>query len=240
MRKLSRSEDCTLFMTLLAAFQTLLHLDSGGRDVLVGSPLSYRNWREIEGLIGFFVNTLVFRGDLSGDPTFREVLGRTRRTVLDAFAHQHLPFDRLVEALRPERSPAYSPIFQVGFTFQTTGDQPLEVPGLTASRFDFEVESTQFDLNLTLIDAPAGLRAVLQYNRNLFEGVTIDWMLERLRLLLESAVDPEQRLSEMAGRLSEAERQRWSEAGNEVRQASQESFRARTRRSVAVAGSGNS
>ncbi len=242
LRQLSRREDCTLFVTLLAAFQTLLHLEAGEEDVLVGSPLSYRNWREVEGLIGFFANTLVFRGNLAGDPTFRELLARTRRTVLDAFAHQHLPFDRLVEALRPERSLAHSPIFQVGFTFQTAAaEAPLKVPGLTAERLDFEVETTQFDLNLTLSDSPLGLNAVLQYSRDLFADLTSGWLLERFRQLLEQAEEnPEQRLSELGARLAESERRRWSDARSGLAQASAESFRSRSRRCVVVAGPSNS
>ncbi|HYO14086.1 MAG TPA: amino acid adenylation domain-containing protein [Thermoanaerobaculia bacterium] len=242
LRKLSRREDCTLFVTLLAAFQALLHLEAGEEDVLVGSPLSYRNWREVEGLIGFFANTLVFRGDLAGDPTFQELLARTRRAVLDAFAHQHLPFNRLVETLRPERSLAHSPIFQVGFTFQTAAaEAPLEVPGLTAERLDFEVDTTQFDLNLTLSDSPHGLNAVLQYSRDLYEDLTADWMLERFRQLLEQVEEnPEQRLSELGARLTDSERRRWSDLGSGLAQASAESFRSRSRRSVVVAGPSNS
>ncbi|HSG40554.1 MAG TPA: condensation domain-containing protein, partial [Thermoanaerobaculia bacterium] len=241
LKKLSRGADCTLFMTLLASFQTLLHLDTGDEDVLVGSPLSYRNWREIEGLIGFFVNTLVFRGNLAGDPTFLEVLGRTRRVVLDAFAHQHLPFDRLVEKLRPERSLAHSPIFQVGFTFQTAGEEPVKAQGLTADRFGFDVETTQFDLNLTLTDTPQGLAAVLQYSRDLFDEATIDWTLNRFQQLLEQVEkNPELRLSQLGEQLSESEKKQWSEAKDELRQASLESFRSRSRRGVVVAGSGNS
>jgi amino acid adenylation domain-containing protein len=237
LKKLSRGADCTLFMTLLAAFQTLLYLDTGEEDVLLGSPLSSRNWQEIEGLIGFFVNTLVFRGDLSGDPSFHELLGRTRRSVLDAFAHQHLPFHRLVEELRPERSLAHSPIFQVGFTFQTSIEEPVTATGLTADRFDFDVETTQFDLNLTLADTAQGLIAVLQYSRDLFTEATIQWTLERFRQLLEQvATNADLRLSEIGERLSEAERERWSNAQDELRQASLESFRSRSRRSVVVAG----
>ncbi|HEX4496909.1 MAG TPA: amino acid adenylation domain-containing protein [Thermoanaerobaculia bacterium] len=241
LKVLSRGEDCTLFMTLLAAFQVLLHLDTGEEDVLVGSPLSSRNWQEIEGLIGFFVNTLVFRGDLSGDPSFRELLGRTRRSVLDAFAHQHLPFHRLVEELRPERSLAHSPIFQVGFTFQTSTEEPVKAANLTAERFDFEVETTQFDLNLSLSDTAQGLIAVLQYSRDLFAETTIEWTLERFRQLLELvAASSDLRLSEIGARLAEAEKKRWSNAQDELRQASLESFRSRSRRGVVVAGSNNS
>ncbi len=138
LRELSRQEGTTLFMTLLAAFQTLLFRYSGQQDIVVGSPVAGRNRTELEGLIGFFVNMLPLRTDLSGAPTFRELLGKVRETTLDAYAHQELPFEKLVEELQPERSPSHAPLVQVVFVLQNTPRTPLELPGLTAQSIAVE------------------------------------------------------------------------------------------------------
>src|SRR5262249_8759513 len=132
---LSRRESCTLFMVLLGAFKALLHRYTGQEDLCVGTPIAGRNRAEVEGLIGFFVNTLVLRTDLSGDPTFRELLARVRETALGAYAHQDLPFEMLVQSLRPDRDPSHSSLFQVMFILQNA---PLKIPsiaGLTAGPF---------------------------------------------------------------------------------------------------------
>ena len=120
-------------MTLLAAFQTLLSRYSGQEDITVGSPIAGRNQVEFEGLIGFFVNTLVMRGDLSGNPTFRELLRRVKEVTLGAYAHQDLPFEKLVEELQPERNLSYHPLFQVMFSLENTATAPTQLGGLSLS-----------------------------------------------------------------------------------------------------------
>src|SRR5262249_1455111 len=130
LKALGRREGATLFMTLLAAFQTLLARYSGQHDIVVGTPITNRTHQELEGLIGFFLNTLALRVDLSGDPRFTELLSRVREMSLGAYAHQDLPFEKLVDELQPQRSLSYSPLFQVMFTLQTTSPGELKLDGL--------------------------------------------------------------------------------------------------------------
>ena len=157
LKALSRKEGVTLFMTLLAAFQTLLYRYTSQEDIVVGSPIANRNRTEIEGLIGFFVNTLVLRTDVSGNPSFRELLGRVRKTALDAYEHQDLPFEKLVEELKPERSLSYSPLFQVMFVLQNAPNTGWEFEGLSVSPVRVDTETAKFDL--TFIDARNSRRA---------------------------------------------------------------------------------
>ncbi|MGH8718631.1 MAG: condensation domain-containing protein, partial [Burkholderiales bacterium] len=158
LKTLSQREGATLFMTLLAAFQILLSRYSRSSDVLVGSPIAGRMRAETEDLIGFFVNTLVLRTDLSGNPSFRELLSRVREVALAAYAHQDLPFEKLVEELNPERSLSHSPLFQAMFVLQNTGPRELHLPGITVSRLEFERTSTKFDLSLYAFETGEGLR----------------------------------------------------------------------------------
>src|SRR5262249_51406984 len=130
LRELAKQEGCTPYMVLLAAFQALLHRYTGQEDVCVGSPIAGRTRPETEGLIGFFVNTLVLRTDLAGDPTFCGLLGRVREVCVGAYAHQDLPFERLVEALQPERDPSRTPLFQTLFSFDREPDSYVKLPGL--------------------------------------------------------------------------------------------------------------
>ncbi|HYF38928.1 MAG TPA: condensation domain-containing protein, partial [Gemmatimonadales bacterium] len=198
LKALSQREGATLFMTLLAAFQTLLHRYTGQEDVVVGSPIANRNRAEVEGLIGFFVNTLVMRTDLSGDPTFRELLGRVREVALGAYAHQDLPFEKLVEELQPERDLSRTPLFQAMFVLQNTPGMALELPGLTVQPLRFDLGISKFDLTLYAVEEADELRTVLEYNTDLFDAATITRMLGHLRTLLEGAVAcPERRLSEL-------------------------------------------
>ncbi len=194
---LSQRNGVTLFMTMLAAFQVLLSRYTQQDDIVVGSPIANRNRGEIEGLIGFFVNSLTLRSDLSGNPSFRELLGRVREVALGAYSHQDMPFEKLVEELRPERDQSRSPLFQVMFAMQNLPLEDLELSGLNLSMESLDVETTRFDLEMHLWDAPNGLNASLVYNTDLFESSTVARMLEHYRVLLEGVVsDPGKPISE--------------------------------------------
>jgi amino acid adenylation domain-containing protein len=206
LQALARREGVTLFMVLLAGFQTLLHRYTGQDDILVGTPVAGRGRPELEGLIGFFANTLVLRTDLSGDPPFQELLGRVREVCLGAYAHQELPFEQLVEALRPERSLSHTPLFQVVCVLQNTPLSALELPGLTADLLDPPSGIAKFDLILELTQWAEGLRAAIEYRTELLEAGTIGRLLGHLEALLAGIVaQPEGRLSELP-LLTEAER----------------------------------
>jgi non-ribosomal peptide synthetase component F len=210
--RLARAEGVTLFVALLAAFQALLHRVTRVTDIAVGSPIANRNHPEIEGLIGYFVNTLVMRGDLSGDPPFRELVRRLREVALGAYAHQDLPFTKLVEALRPDRAASRTPLFQVMFMLQNTPAPPLEAPGagLTLAPVESPAQIATFDLELLLHDAGdhRGITGWILYNRDLLGTGAVAALGERFRLLLESAVaDPGRRLSELSLVTEEERRQ---------------------------------
>ncbi|MFL5357614.1 amino acid adenylation domain-containing protein, partial [Archangium sp.] len=195
---LSQHEGVTPFMTLLAAFQTLLHRYSGQDDLCVGSPIAGRDRAAMEGLIGFFVNTLVHRTRLSGNPTFRELLGRVKETALGAYAHQDLPFEKLVEELRPERDLSRTPLFQVMFSLQPDSLPELKLPGLSARALELESHTSKFDLGLTLSETAEGFAGSLEYSTDLFEPSTITRLVGHLHTLLQAiVVDPGQRLSEL-------------------------------------------
>ncbi|MGH7834634.1 MAG: amino acid adenylation domain-containing protein, partial [Candidatus Binatia bacterium] len=198
LKNLSRREGVSLFMTLLAAFQTLLHRYTGQSDITVGSPIAGRNRQEIEGLIGFFVNTLVLRCDLSGDPTFPELLRRVRETALDAYVNQDLPFDRLVEELQPERDPSRHPLFQAMFALQNAATGDMKIAGLTASPVSIDRQTAKFDISLSMLDSDRGLTAFLAYNTDLFDAATMDRLLDHFQTLLQGVVaDPARRLSDL-------------------------------------------
>ncbi|HEU0052350.1 MAG TPA: condensation domain-containing protein, partial [Longimicrobium sp.] len=200
LRALGRSEGATLYMTLLSAFQVLLAKYSGSEDIVVGSPIAGRTRKEVEELIGFFLNTLVLRTDLSGDPSFREVLRRTRDVTLGAYEHQEVPFEKLVAELQPERSLSHSPLFQVMFTLQNAGGGGGgALPGLSVSGGMEEPANGQFDLSLELAATPQGLRGGLIYSTDLFERGTVERMLGHLARVLERvAADADVRLSRLA------------------------------------------
>jgi len=196
--KLSQQQGCTLFMTLLAAFDTLLYRYTGVADILVGTPIANRDRSEIEGLIGFFVNTLVLRTDLSGNPSFNELLGRVREMAMDAYAHQELPFEMLVEALQPERDLSHAPLFQVDFLLQNDPLSTVELAGLTVSSLPIETAMAKFDLTLAMQNTPTGLLGVWEYNTDLFDRSTIERMTGHLITLLEAVVvNPQERIAQL-------------------------------------------
>ena len=208
LRALSRQEGVTLFVPLLAALQVLLLRYTGQEDILVGTAIANRNQAEIEELIGLFANTLVMRADLSGDPSFRELLRQVEETALGAYAHQDLPFERLVEALNPERDMSRSPIFQVMLLLENTPMQPLELSGLELSRLNTDSGTSKFDLSLYVFENPEGLSCTFEYNTDLFDSDRIERMAGHLRVLLESIVrDPGRHLSELP-LLTDSERRR--------------------------------
>jgi len=185
LKALSQAQSATLFMTLLAAFKTLLHRLSGETDVAVGIPIANRTRAELEGLIGFFVNTLVLRSDLSGDPTFAEVVRREREVALSAYARQDVPFEKLVEEFQPERNLAHNPLFQIMFAVQNIGVvDPNAVQGEAPPISALGNGTAKFDLTLSLQDTGSGADGFLEYNTDLFDPPTIELMIARYAALL--------------------------------------------------------
>ena len=187
-KALSQQEGASLFMTLLAAFQTLVSRYTGQEDIVVGSPIAGRNRMELEGLIGFFVNTLVLRGDLSGNPTFRDLLRRMKEVTLEAYAHQDLPFEKLVEELQPERNLSYHPLFQVTFTLENTSAVPAQLGGLGLKLAGVSSATSKFDLSMSVSEGADGLKAEAEYCTDLFDAGTIRRMLGHYQVLLEGVV----------------------------------------------------
>ncbi|HEX7772080.1 MAG TPA: amino acid adenylation domain-containing protein, partial [Pyrinomonadaceae bacterium] len=188
LRELGESKNATLFMTLLAAFEVLLFRHTGQDDIVVGVPITGRNNPETENLIGFFVNTLPVRTDLSGNPTFRELLGRVRAGALGAYEHQDLPFEKLVDVTQPERDTSYSPLFQVMCHLDNTGAPTLALAGLRLTPLDADTGTSKFDLTLDLVESSTGLKGWLEYSTDLFDDVTIQRLSERFQTLLKAAV----------------------------------------------------
>jgi non-ribosomal peptide synthetase component F len=217
-RSLGREEGATLYMALLAAFQVLLHRYSGQDDFAVGSDVAGRSRAEAEGLIGLFVNTLVLRADLRGNPGFREFLRRTRRTAIDAFAHQEVPFERLVTAPTPSRDPGRSPLFQVMFSLQNAPLPALRSPEITLTPLEAPTGATKFDLTLFAAEGPEGLDLTMEYSSDLFDPATIDRMLAHYRILLESIVAQPARPVGLLPMLTEEERRQmlagWGNGGS--------------------------
>ncbi|MBE9229579.1 amino acid adenylation domain-containing protein, partial [Phormidium sp. LEGE 05292] len=198
LKSLSEKSDATLFMTLLTGFVILLSRYSNQQDILVGSPIANRNRDEIESLIGFFVNILVLGTDVSGNPSFWELLQRVRQVALNAYSHQDVPFEKVVEALQPERNLSYSPLFQVMFILQNTPLGKLELPGLSLTRLEIENSTAKYDLTLSMTETEQGLSASLEYNSDLFDRATIARMAGHFMTLLEGIVaNPQQPIFEL-------------------------------------------
>ncbi|MDX6502434.1 MAG: hypothetical protein QOG23_5698, partial [Blastocatellia bacterium] len=198
LRALGEREDVTLYMTLLAAFQTLLHHYSGQEDVVVGTAIANRMRPEVEGLIGFFVNTLALRVNVSGDPRFVDLLGRAREVCLGAYEHQDVPFEKLVEDLQPERGASRQPFFRVVFALHNAPVPALELPGLSVKAMDVGTTSAKFDLMLNMQDTEEGLVGLFEYKVDLFEDETVSRMVSHFQSLLGSIVDrPTAQLSEL-------------------------------------------
>lgn len=194
----SRRYQSTLFMTLLAAFQVLLHRTGGNEQLTIGSPARGRSQRETEALIGFFVNTLVLRTDLRGDPTFAELLSRVRDVALGAYSNQDVPFEMVVQEVRPERKLNRNPLFQVVFGFENMTGNAWVFPELDARVLDVDTATAKFDWTMLLQLTDQGLRGSLEYSTDLFEPATINRALENFRAVLESVVaEPNQPLSRL-------------------------------------------
>ena len=198
LKTLSQRQGVTLFVTLLAAFQTLLYRYTGQTDICVGTPHANRDRPEIGGLIGFFVNTLVLRTDMSGNPSFEDLLSRVREVTQGAYAHQDLPFAKLVEELQIKRDLSYTPLVQVMLAFHNVPMPQIQIEGLTVSRLAIESATAKFDLSLSLENTSSGLIGEWEYNTDLFDATTIERMAEHFQTLLEAIIaNPEQHLTEL-------------------------------------------
>ncbi|SFX81224.1 amino acid adenylation domain-containing protein [Thermoactinomyces sp. DSM 45891] len=208
LKKVSQQEGSTLFMTLMAAYQSFLSRYTGQDDILVGSPIANRNVKEIEGLIGFFANTLVYRADLSGNPTFQELLSQVRQKALQAYEYQDIPFEKVVEAVKPDRNTSHSPIFQTMFTLQNTKQKFPQWPDRSMELIESHNSVAKFDLSLFASETDEGLQFTFEYNTDLFDATTIERMVGHFKQwLIEIVAQPKKLLSEL-NMLSKAEHKR--------------------------------
>jgi amino acid adenylation domain-containing protein len=206
LKQLSQAEDVTLFMTLLAAFNTLLYRLSQQVDITIGTPIVTHHHHEAEDLLGCFVNTLVLRTDLSGAPSFRTLLQRVRATALDAYLHQDMPFERLVEVMHIERGLSHHPLFQVMFVL--SHPKRFELSGLSYEHLDLDLGRSRFDMLFGLEDGPTGLSGTMEYSTDLFEATTIERLVQQFETLLGSIVaEPDRHIGELT-LLTRAERKR--------------------------------
>ncbi|HEX2188727.1 MAG TPA: amino acid adenylation domain-containing protein, partial [Longimicrobiaceae bacterium] len=211
LRALARAEGATPFMAALAAWQLLLGRYARQDDVVVGTPIAGRTHEALEGIVGMFVNTLALRADLGGDPAFRELLARVREATLGAYAHQDLPFEKLVDELQPQRDPSHSPVFQAVFSLQNLPSAALRLPGLSLEPVEAESPTTKFDLSLSLADVEDGLVGAVEYNTDLFDPGTVERVAAHLGTLLREIVErPADRVSALS-LLDDAERRRLAE-----------------------------
>ncbi|HYW06788.1 MAG TPA: condensation domain-containing protein, partial [Longimicrobium sp.] len=199
LRALARDEGATLFMVMLTLWQILLAKYSGQDHVVVGTPIAGRTRVELEGLIGFFVNTLALRGNLAGDPTFRELLGRVRENTLGAYAHQDIPFEKLVDELRTGHALGHNPVFQAFMVLQNTQRGGVSLPGLTTRYFDVPSGTAKFDISLAIWESEGAVDGWMEYASDLFDASTIARMREHLVVLAGGiAADPDRRISALS------------------------------------------
>ena len=235
LRALARAEDATLFMVLLAGFYAVLAHRSGQEDLAVGTNVAGRTQAETEALIGFFLNMLVLRTDLAGDPSFREILVRVRETALGAYAHQDLPFDRLVEALRIPRDPGRHPLFQVKVDFQSLQEPPGELPGLALQPVAPAEAAAHSDLTVYFTELRDGLSVIWEHNTDLFDAAAVLDLAADLELVLRRAVErPEARLSALHALLAAAGEGRRDERAREFQAARRHELRSFRRRAAAA------
>lgn len=206
LRALGQAESATTFMTVLAAFGAVLARHARQDDVVIGAPVAHRTQPETEGLIGFFVNTLALRVDVSGNPTFRELLQRVRATCLGGYAHQDLPFERLVEELHLQRDLSRSPLFQVSFVYQNIALPRVDLGDLTVSPVSLESSTARFDLELHVFERPDGLDGFIEYNSDLFDATTIDRLTEGITTFIDHVADEPDLHVTQASVMSEAAR----------------------------------
>jgi len=208
LKSLSRRESATLFMTLLTAFKILLHYYSKEDDIVVGANVANRNQAETEALIGFFVNTVVLRTELSGDPTFVELLKRLREVCLEAYAHQDVPFEKVVALLQPERNLRRQPLFQVKIDLDDELMNEFEMAGLKLRPIEVSHEVVRYDLHVSFSEHEQSLTGHMVYATDLFEAKTIERMCKQFETLLHIVVEePEMKLSVLAEMLAEADRE---------------------------------
>jgi amino acid adenylation domain-containing protein len=215
LQALSQAQGTTLFMTLLSAFKVLLHRYSGQEDISVGSPAANRTHHEVEPLIGFFVNTLTLRSQVEGDMSFKELLQEVKNTTLEAYSHQDVPFEKVVEAVMKERDMSRSPLFQVMFVFQNTPEIPkLQFGEVELSSEGFAQQTSKYDLSLFITQSAAGLQCSLEYNTDLYKEETIEQLETHFTRLLHSIVaSPDQKIGELT-MLSPSEEHQLTEVFN--------------------------
>ncbi|MEO1348691.1 MAG: condensation domain-containing protein, partial [Cyanobacteria bacterium J06635_15] len=232
-KALSKQEGVTLFMTLLGAFKALLHSYKDQEDILVGMPITNRSHAEIEGLVGLFLNTLVLRTDLSGNPTFREILRRVREVTLGAYTHQDLPFEKLVGELKLERDLNSYPLFRVWFVFNNALTHAIELPGLTLDQLEVETGTVRHDLKLELTETAEGLKGFFEYKTDLFEASTIALMVELFELIIDKVVQNSTlQLSELGATLKEAQQQQQLSKEKEFQEARRKKLSKLGRRAI--------
>jgi amino acid adenylation domain-containing protein len=233
LKHLSREQGCTLFMTLLAAFQTLIYRYTQQDDILVGTTIAGRNRTELENLIGFFVNTLPMRADLSGEPSFIDLLKRVREFALGAYVHQELPFEKLVEELHPERGPD-SALVRVFFGLQNAPATSLELPGLKLNAVGYSSDAVRFDLTLWMEEGPGGLTGTWTYSTDVLDSAAIAQMHERFETLLQSIVDKPETTLRLLDIIGPTERMQKAASRSERESRNAEKLTLKKRKAVAM------